>query len=202
APLWQAARTSPADILAEGVRASAGARTRRVSQSLVIAEIALAFGLLAASAVLLVHLRSLSRTALGFDPDHVLTFVLSVPGTAVENTPKQLALQNRLITALRTIPGVDDVAISNQLPLHASCLGTPLYPEGRPADPAASQRTSLMAVSEGYFRAMRIPLREGRLFTDHDVPKDFVSVVIDQSVAKHYWGGQDPVGAYGRFDTP
>jgi predicted permease len=202
APLWQAARTSPADILAEGVRTSAGARTRRVSQSLVIAEIALAFGLLAASAVLLVHLRSLSRTAPGFDPDHVLTFVLSVPGTAVENPPKELALQNRLITGLRTIPGVDEVAISNHVPLDGCCPATSLYPDGRSPDSAAPPRTSLSAVSEGYFRAMRIPLREGRLFTDHDVPKDLIPIVIDQSAAKHYWGSQDPVGTYGRFVSP
>src|SRR5262249_58318180 len=60
APLWQAARTSPADVLAEGVRASAGIRTRRLSQSLVIAEIALAFGLLPVSAVLLFDLTNLS----------------------------------------------------------------------------------------------------------------------------------------------
>ena len=58
APLWQAARTAPADVLGDGVRASASARSRRVSQSLVVAEIALAFALLAASAVLILHLRS------------------------------------------------------------------------------------------------------------------------------------------------
>jgi predicted permease len=201
APLWQAARTSPADILAEGVRASASARTRRVSQSLVIIEIALAFGLVAASAVLLVHLRSLSRTAPGLDADHVLTFVLSVPGTAVEDSQKRLALQNRLITALRAIPGVDDVAITNHVPLDGCCAEGLIYPEGRPAEPAALQRTSLMAVSEGYFRAMRIPLREGRFFTDRDLSID-LALVINQSAAKHYWGGQDPLEAYGRILKP
>jgi serine phosphatase RsbU (regulator of sigma subunit)/ABC-type antimicrobial peptide transport system permease subunit len=198
APLWQAARTSPADILAEGVRASASARTRRVSQSLVIIEIALAFGLVAASAVLLVHLRSLSRTAPGLDADHVLTFVLSVPGRAVEDSQKRLGLQNQLITALRAIPGVDDVAITNHVPLDGCCVEGWIYPDGRPAEPAALQRTSLMAVSDGYFRVMRVPLREGRFFTERDVT-DLVSLVINQSAAKHYWGGQDPLGAYGRL---
>src|SRR5262249_51184091 len=92
APLWQAARTSPADVLAEGVRTSTGVRTRRLSQSLVVAEIALAFGLLAVSAVLLFHLRSLSRMSLGFAPDHVLTFTLSVPGTSVDTRQKRITL--------------------------------------------------------------------------------------------------------------
>ena len=69
APLWQAARTAPADALGDGARASAGARSRRVSQSLVVAEIALAFGLLAVSAVLILQLRELSRVSPGFDAD-------------------------------------------------------------------------------------------------------------------------------------
>src|SRR5262249_33432438 len=97
APLWQAARTAPAAVLGEGVRASAGWRSRRISQSLVVAEIALAFGLLAVSAVLIIHLRNLSRTSPGFDADHILTFVLSVPGTAVDQAEKRIALQRRLI---------------------------------------------------------------------------------------------------------
>ena len=162
APLWQARRTAPADVLGDGVRASAGARSRRVSQSLVVGEIALAFALLAVSAVLIIHLRNLSRTSPGFDADHVLTFVLSVPGTDRRRSRKRIPLQRRLVEALQAIPGVDEVALANQLPLDGCCIGTNIYPEGRPADLGASQRTSLMAISPGYFRAMRIPLRRGR----------------------------------------
>lgn len=167
APLLQAAHTAPADVLGEGVRASAGRRSRRISRSLVIAEIALAFSLLAVSAVLIIHLRNLSRTSPGFDADHVLTFGLSVPGAAVDDMEKRIALQRRLIEQLKTTPGADDVALANQLPLKGCCMGTRIYAEGRPSDFNASTRTSLMAVSPEYFRAMRIPLRGGRLFTDH-----------------------------------
>ena len=85
APLWQAVRTAPADALGEGARASAGARSRRLSQSLVVAEIALAFALLAVSAILIIHLRNLSRTSAGLDADHVLTFVLSIPGPIADD---------------------------------------------------------------------------------------------------------------------
>src|SRR5262249_41015160 len=107
-----------------------------------------------------------------------------------------------LIEALRTVPGADEVALSNHLPLDGCCLGTSVYPDGRPLDPAAPQRMSLMAVSPGYFRAMRIPLRSGRLFDDHDVAKDRIWVVIDQAAARRYWGDQNPVGAFGRFGSP
>jgi putative ABC transport system permease protein len=203
APLWQAARTAPADVLGEGVRASARTQSRRVSQSLVVAEIALAFGLLAVSATLIIHLRNLSRTTPGLVPDNVLTFVLSIPGPIARSVEKRVALQTRLIESLKAIPGTEEVGLSNQLPLKGCCYeaGRP-YPDGRPRGENESLRTSIMEVSPGYFRAMKIPLRRGRTFTDSDVVKDVLWVVLDETAAKHYWGDQDPVGTYGRFGDP
>jgi predicted permease len=202
APLWQAARTGPADVLGEGVRASAGRRSRRVSQSLVVAEIALAFALLAVSSALIAHLRNLSHTSPGFDADQALTFVVSVPGTIASDTNTRVSLQQRLVEGLEAIPGVDAVALANQLPLKGCCMETAIYPEGRPLDVNASQRTSLMAVNAGYFPAMRIPLRSGRVLSDLDFRPGDISVVINQAAAKRYWGAEEPVGAYGRFDGP
>jgi predicted permease len=204
APLWQAVQTAPADVLGEGVRASAGARSRRVSQSLVAAEIGLAFALLAVGAVLIIHVRNLSRISPGFDADQLLTFVLSVPGSIAADSGKRIPLQTRLVEAIQTIPGVDQVAFANQLPLDGCCMGTAIYPEGRPVDPSASQRTSLMAVSSEYLRTMRIPLRSGRILSDSDVVPErrSVAVLISEGAARRYWEGQDPLGAYGRFDNP
>ena len=202
APLWQAVRTAPADVLGEGVRASASARSRRLSQSLVVAEIALAFGLLAVSTVLIFQLRALSRISPGFDADHVLTFVLSVPGTIADNRDTRVPYQRRLIEALETISGVDVVGFANQLPLDGCCQSTTIYAEGRPADLSASQRTSLMAVSPGYVPAMRIPLRRGRLLTERDLADDLIFVMLNEAAARRYWGGDDPVNAFGRFNDP
>ena len=202
APLWQAFRTAPAEALGEGARASAGARSRRASHSLVIAEIALAFVLLAVSGVLLVHLRSLYRTAYGFDADHLMTFTLSVPGTIARESSTRVPFQRRLLDALTTIPGVDGVAFANQLPLDGCCFGAGIYPEGRSIDLDTSQRNSLMAVSPDYFRTMAIPLRRGRLLTDRDVSENLIFAVVNETAAVRYWGEADPVGAYGRFNNP
>ena len=89
APLWQAIRTAPNDVLTEGVRASAGAGIRKLSRALVVSEIALAFTLLAVSAILIVHLRNLTRVATGFDPDRVLTFQLTL-SDAVLLSPRRV----------------------------------------------------------------------------------------------------------------
>ena len=202
APLWLALRTAPVEAIGEGGRASAGARSRRLSQSLVVAEIGLAFALIAVSAMLISHLRNLSRTPTGLAPDNVLTFVASIPRPVADDTGRRILFQRRLVEALRGIPGIEAAGFANQLPLAGCCFGTEIYPEGRPADLTAGQRNSLMVISPDYFRAMGIPLRRGRLLSETDVREDRIVAVIGQSAATRYWGDRDPVGTYGRFINP
>ena len=201
APLRQAVRTAPADVLSEGVRASAGGRSRRASQALVVAEIALAFSLLAVSSVLIAHLRNLSRVSPGFEPDNLLTFTASLPGTLANDPAKRVPLQQRLVDSLTAIPGVDDVAFANQLPFRG-LWPTTIHVAGAP-DAPATEPTSLMAVSDGYFRTMGIAMRRGRSFRDGELTLDASSmpVVVSESAAKRYWGDRDPVGAFGHFDS-
>lgn len=202
APLWQAMRTAPADALGEGVRASASARSRRVSRWLVIAEMAFAFGLLTLSAMLVLNLRQLTRTATGFAPDGVVTFVVSVPGTIAHQGETRLPYQQRLVDAIRAIPGVDNVGFASSMPLDGCCASVTIYPEGREIDPNRSPRMSFVAVSRDYFETMRIPLRSGRLLTERDVSEDPIGAVISLTTARQYWGADNPVGTFGRFNRP
>jgi predicted permease len=201
APLWQAARTAPADVLGEGIRASAGMRSRRLSQSLVVGETALAFGLLAVGVVLIIHVHNLSGIPPGFDADHLLTFVLNVPAP-IAGPKKRIPLERQLIEEIRTIPGVEDVALTNELPLKGCCTGTAIYPDGHAQDFNGAQRNARRAVSPEYFRVLRIPLQSGRVLTDHDTADDLAYVVINQAASKHYWSNRDPVGTYGRLGRP
>jgi putative ABC transport system permease protein len=204
APLRYATRTMPADVLNEGLRATASSRTRRVSHGLVVAEIAFAFALLASSAVMIEHLRSLSRTSLGFDPDNVVTFSAGLPGAIANDASRRIPVQRRFMDSLATIPGVDAVGFSNQLPLKGCCWRTSIYAEDHPLNHSANDRNNLMAVSEGYFRAMRIQLRSGRFFSAGDALTNTsaIPVVVSQAAATRYWATQDPLGTYGRLDEP
>jgi len=202
APLWQAARTFPNEVLTEGVRTSAGARSRRLSQSLVVGEIALAFTLLAISGVLIEHLRDLQRIRPGFDPDHLLTFQVTIGDAAQTDADKLWPQQKRLIETLQAMPGVSAVAIANQLPLNGCCFSLTIYGEGHEANPQAVQRTSLVVASPNYLRAMRIPLRSGRFLNERDGTGNSLLVVINQAAAKRDWPNQDAVGAYGHFGNP
>ncbi len=198
APLWQAIRTHPNEVLTDGVRASAGVRARGLSRSLVIAEIALAFTLLALGALLIAQVAGLSRVQTGFNPDHLLTFRLNAPESASQNLA---GYQARLVLALNRTPGVTSAAFANQIPLTGCCYTADVFPEAGTARPANVDSPSLMIVSKGYFRTMQIPILEGRVFDERDVSDTSLVAVIDQSLARHYWPGRDAVGAYARFLT-
>jgi serine phosphatase RsbU (regulator of sigma subunit) len=169
-----------------------------VSRALVVAEIALAFTLLASSAVLVVHLRNLTRVSPGFNADDLLTFALT-PSQVPENDASRFQQEARFVSALEGIPGVTSAAYTNQLPLDGCCLSTTIYPDGSDANPTRVQRISFLAVSPGYFRTVQLPLHSGRYLDERDVKAEPILVVINEAAARFYWPGRNPVDVYGRF---
>ena len=198
APLWQALRTAPNEVLSDGVRASSSLRSRRLSQGLVIAEIAVAFTLLAASALLVTQLNNLNRLRPGFDPEHLVTFQLTMGGPQFPDDKKRIAYQKKLVESLQTIPGVTNAALISHLPLDGCCYSTELYPEGRTLSLGTVLNTSLQIASPGYLATMHIPLTAGRFLTDLDSQEKPLLAVINQTAARRFWNRADPVGAYGR----
>ena len=196
APLWQAIRTPPNAVLSEGVRASAAAPARRLSKAFVVAEIALAFTLLATSAILVVHLRNLGRVPLGFDPDGLVTFNLTLPRSVTGDARR--VEWDRLMAALRQTPGVAGAAFANQLPAGPFCGETPLYVEEPPRD-ALGQRVCFIVATPDIFSTMRIPLRVGRLLNESDSRPEPLNVVVNETAARAYWPGRDPIGRSGRL---
>ena len=204
APLWQAMRTAPNAVLSEGVRASAARPAQRLSMAFVVVEIALAFTLLTTSAILVVHMRNLERVSLGFDPDGLVAFNLTLPrgaGTAEERAEQRRAAQSRLMDALRQTPGVTGTAFAGLLPAGPFCGEAPIYVEGRPPD-ALGQRVCSVGVTPDFFSTLRIPLRAGRLLNESDSQqRDAPAVVINEAAARAFWPGRDPIGASARLST-
>jgi predicted permease len=201
APLWQAARTQPNEVLSEGVRASAGARSGQLSRSFVVAEVTLAFVLLAVGTVLVSELYHVMRVSPGFDPDHLLTFQLNFASEGIPGKPSQFAYQTRLLDAVEAIPGVVGAGVTDQLPLDC-CLTTAIFQEGASASPSTGEAVAYSPVSVNYFRTMGIPLRRGRLLTDRDNTEKLLPVVINQAAVQRYWPDRDPIGAFGHFHDP
>jgi predicted permease len=204
APLWQALGTAPNAVLSEGVRASAAAPAQRLSKAFVVAEIALAFTLLTTSAILVVHMRNLERVSLGFDPDGLVAFNLTLPrgaGTASERAERRRAEQARLMDALRQTPGVTGASFASGLPA-GICGDTPIYVDDRPPD-ALRQRVCPVIATPDFLSTMRIPLRAGRLLNESDSqPRDAPAVVVNEAAARAYWSGRSPIGASVRLSTP
>jgi putative ABC transport system permease protein len=201
APLWQARKTAPLDALNSGTRTTTGVRSRRLSEHLVIAQIAIAFTLLTGGALLASHLRTLSRTNPGFDPAGVLTFHVTAADN-VEHPEERLAYQQRFTAALEGIPGVSSAGFANQLPLAGCCFSTTIQAEGQAIEPAAVQRTSFMTVSPGYFTTMRLPLQSGRFLDERDARDDALHTLVSRAAALHYWPNRNPIGAFGRLGGP
>ena len=199
--LWQAVRTQPNEVLSNGVRASAGAHSRRLSTALVIAEIAFAFLLLSISGLLISELENLRHTWPGFDADHLLTFQLNVSDEKLSPANDFVAHQDRLLSSLEALPGVSGAAFANQLPLDGCCLSTALYPEGQSSNPDFDQSVSFIVISPSYFKTMRIPIQKGRLLNENDNNENLMPVVIDEAAARRYWPNRDPIGSFGRLGS-
>lgn len=201
APLWQAVRTQPNEILSNGVRASAGARSRMLSKSLVIAEIAFAFLLLALSGLLISELERLRHTSPGFEAGHLLTFQLNESDEEYATTKDYLAHQDQLLGSLQALPGVSGAAFVNQLPLDGCCFTTGLHAEGQPANPDFEESVSYVVISPSYFQTMRIPLEAGRLLNAGDTNENLTPVVIDEAAARRFWPNGNQVGAFARLGS-
>ncbi|MGC2661347.1 MAG: ADOP family duplicated permease [Bryobacteraceae bacterium] len=194
APLVQAFRTPPAEALTNGVRASAGARSRRLSQVLVIGEVALAFTLISSGALLMWQFRSLNRTPPGLNPKDVLVFQLTRGGAGASDEKQTSAYTQRVLDALDSIPGVRSAAVANQLPMEGCCFTTSFVPKGRYTGKELYEPVSLMVVSGDYFKTMGIPLIGGRLLNAHDTSETLLPILIGQDGADRYWPRENAVG--------
>ena len=202
APLWHARRTAPVEVLNQGLRSSASVRSRRLSQSLVVVEIALAFMLLTIGAVLLSQMLRLGRTSPGFNPDNLLTFRLTRVERNDTSREARQQDQERFISALSQIPGVTSVGLANQLPLAGCCFTTAVFPDGVDLGPHFEQRISFLAVSPQYLSTMQIPLRAGRTLDARDLSEDPIAVMINEAAVRVYWGGANALNSYGRIGDP
>jgi putative ABC transport system permease protein len=202
APLWQTFRTHPNELLNNGIRATAGSKSRGISRLLVTAEVTLSFLLLATSGLLIAELQNLRHTWPGFDAAHLLTFQFNAAESEFSSGKEFAVHQKELLKSLETLPGVTGAAFANQLPLEGCCISTSIFPEGQPTTPEFSQPVSFMVVSPEYFKTLRIPLQKGRLLTESDNHTNPIPIVLDEAAASRYWQDRDPIGAFGRVGKP
>jgi putative ABC transport system permease protein len=178
--------------------------TRR---TLVVAEVSLAMVLLISAGLLLRSLERLFAIDPGFDASHVLTMQVQESGHRFDDNSARDRFFTQALEAVRQVPGVTAAAFTSQLPLSGDYDSFGVQFELDAND--NSESGLRYAVSPGYFEAMRIPLRRGRLFDEHDVAGAPEAFLVSESFAKRKFPGHDPLGQrlrigpdIGRADRP
>ncbi|HEX3747022.1 MAG TPA: ABC transporter permease [Bryobacteraceae bacterium] len=182
--------------LREGGRGTtSGGRQSGMRSALIVGESALACMLLIGTGLLLHSFVNLLRTDPGFHPQHVLTASIALPQEEYRTGNQRLEFFNGLIDSLRKAPGVVAVGVGSDLPWTGWDENYGGYTiEGRSDEYNSKTTARYHGASPDYFRALGIPLIAGRYFDDHDTKDSPKVVVINETMAKKYWPGEDAVG--------
>jgi putative ABC transport system permease protein len=202
-PALKASHSDFNDTLKTSGRNSMGSRRSSHHRSLlVISEIAFSLVLLAGAGLMVRSLVRLLGVTLGFDPKNVVTMRLSLP-EARYSLGRTATFYQQLQEQVRSLPGVEAVAIVNQLPLSNASANSSFEVEGRPAGTDINVADSQI-ISPDYFRAMGIPLVRGRFLSEADTRPTPMSVMVNQTLARKVWPGENPIGKRIRFrsDAP
>ena len=197
APALQASRADLSESLKEGSRGSSEGRGRnRVRSALVVSEVALSLLLLVGAGLLVRSFLLLGDVNPGFDPANVLTMRLSLPSATYPEPGRRVEFFRELTRRVEALPGVEAAGAAISLPLGGTTLsvGRGFVREGNPLAAEHAFDAGYVVVTPGYLRAMRIPLKSGREFTDRDAADAPPVAVINESLARRMFPGEDPVG--------
>ncbi len=203
AGIWPAVRAGRADlnlVLHEGGRSdSGGAERHRLRNALVVAQVAGSLALLIAAGFFVQTLRAAQHAFLGFDATHIVICTMDPHQNGYDRT-RTTQFYKQLEDHVGAMPGVQSVSLSFGFPFLGIEYGTGVYVENRVIPPGQQPPFILHnVVGPHYFSNLRIPLLQGRAFTDSDDDHDPPVAVINQTMARQLWPGQNPIGK--RFRT-
>jgi putative ABC transport system permease protein len=200
-PAFASSRTDVNSGLKQSTRsATSGRGPRRVRSALVIVEAALAVVLTVGAALLVRSFVSLLSIDPGFQVDHLLTMQLTLPPKYNQVEPRR-AMYADLESRLQNLPGVTAVGGTTRLPLGSTNLTSKIVVEGRSLPPAQWPEAEFRRSVFNYFGAMGIPVRSGRAFTAQDGPDAPPVCVINETMARRMFPGEDAVGKRIKFGT-
>jgi putative ABC transport system permease protein len=196
APALKASRPELHETLKEGGRgATAGGASRRLRGLLIVSQTALALMLLVSAGLLLKSLVRLLEVDPGFNPRHVLTLRVNLPAAKYAGSAPRVAFVSQALERVRAVPGVEGAAFVGPMPFSHSEVFGDFRIVGRP-EPAAGEEpgAAVRSITPDYFRVMGIPVRRGRHFTEHDRKGGVGAAIINETAARLYWPGRDPLG--------
>ncbi|HEX8077035.1 MAG TPA: ABC transporter permease [Chthoniobacterales bacterium] len=179
----------------------AGFRRSRLRNALVIVQVALSLVLLISAGLIVRGLQSAQQIRRGFNPQDAvaLSFDTALQGY---DEAKGRAFQKQVLERVRALPGVESAALTDNIPLSLNYSSSTVYLEGQQPTPQSQLPLAIpTSVTPDYFRTMQIPLR-GRDFTPQEEQKENRVAIVNETFAKKFYPGQDPIGKRFNFSGP
>jgi putative ABC transport system permease protein len=195
-PALRAARVNLNDALKESGKTTDGGQRHRVRNTLVAAQIALAFVLAVGAGLMartLLHLRDVNP---GYDPRNVLTLGTYVYGEHYKKNENELAYYQQVFARLRSIPEIESVGMVSTHPLGGFDRRGFHIQDRAEINESDAPFVDAYSVTPDYFRVMRIPVKRGRVFTEQDAATSEHVAIISESCAKSLFPGEDPIGRH------
>ncbi|HKO98503.1 MAG TPA: ABC transporter permease [Pyrinomonadaceae bacterium] len=193
-PAFHSSKTELTESLKEGGRGSGeGARRNRVRGVLVVAELAIAVKLLVGAGLLIQSLWLLQNVKPGFNSENVLTFSVSVPEVKYP-AEKQAQFFRQLVKRMETMPGVQSAGAVMPLPLSGDRFSISFEIDGRPVAKGTEPSADFFTTGLGYFKAMGIPMIQGRDFSERDEKGAPGVVIVSKGFADKYFPNENPIG--------
>jgi predicted permease len=193
-PAWRSSHAPAVEILkAESPSVSGGSRNRKLLSALVVAQIALSLPLLLCSGLFLRTLRNLAGANPGFEQNHILTATVGLNIAGYSHDEEGL-IRHKILDRVSALPGVKVASLTDWIPMSLTQKREDAYPEGYLPRPHESLKVAHAEVGPRYFESLQIPILEGREFAPDDDEKAPRVLIVDQTAARHYWPGQDPLG--------
>ncbi len=167
---------------------------RRLQSSFVVAELALALVLLTGSGLMMRTILQLWAVNPGFDPHNLLTMTVTVSPQAIRSPALMRTAWKQSLERVRSTPGVQAAALDSVVPMSSDTQSVAYWTSAETTPPKNAPTAWTYTPSPGYLRTMKIPLLRGRFFTEQDRVGSQPVVVIDETLAKRVFPGQDPVG--------
>jgi predicted permease len=183
------------ELTAGSARTTGSGRRRRLQQALVVTQIAVSVILLTGAGLLVQSMKRLAAVDPGLDTRNVLTMEVPADFAAITSREKTIAQYERMATELKAIPGVQVVGLGSNVPLRVSEFQLDIKADGRVQSPGEPQpQAEFRTADPGYFRASGMTLVAGRDFTTTDSAKAARVAIVNQTLAKLLFPGEDAVG--------
>jgi putative ABC transport system permease protein len=205
APAWQSAKVDLNEALKEGSRSATDARSGRLRNTFVIAEVALAMVLLVGAGLLIKSMARLIASDSGFNAESVVTMQL-LPREAYPSRERLKVFHTQLLERLAAMPGVESACVLNGdlpgfEPVWQNDINPEINGEYQKINPGELINVDWGIITADYFKTMRIPIKQGRDFTPQEIAQGAPVMLVDEQLARQFWPQGNAIGNHIKYDS-